>query len=74
MNEYDRNNFDFMMQLSAKEFEEFFADMPADDINYAIDLIKQARSELVIQELELMDAEESDMTQARLVLARIMAK
>jgi hypothetical protein len=73
MNQFDRENFDFMMQLSDEEFDEFFADMPIDDIDYAIELIQQARSDLLVQEYNLLDSEEPDLAEAQAVLSRIMA-
>lgn len=73
MNEFDRLNYNFMMNLSGEEFEDFFASMPDDDIEYAIGLIQMARTDLLMQEHELLDAEDSDLTEARAVLARIQA-
>lgn len=73
MNQFDRENFDFMMQLSDEEFDEFFADMPIDDIDYAIELIQQARSDLLVQEYNLLDSEEPDLSEAQAVLSRIMS-
>lgn len=73
MNDYDRENFDFMMSLSEQDFEDFFAGMPEDDVQYAIELIRLARSEMLVQEHELLDAlAESDLSEARSVLQKFM--
>lgn len=73
MNDYDRENFNFMMSLGEQEFEDFFADMPDDDVQYAIELIRLARSEMMVQEHELIDAlADSDLDEARAVLKQFM--
>lgn len=71
MNDYDRENFDFMMSLSEQEFEDFFDGMPDDDVDYAIELIRLARTETMVQEHELLDAlAESDLSEAQAVLKK----
>lgn len=74
MNNYDRENFNFMMGLSDEEFDEFFAEMPPDDIQYAIELIRLARTEFLMQELELLDAVGSEeFPEAQAVIQRIQS-
>ena len=47
--------------------------MPDDDVQYAIELIRLARSEMMVQEHELLDAlAESDLSEARAVLQKFM--
>lgn len=73
MNSYDRKNFEFLMSMSPDEMLKFFEDMPPDDIYYAIELIQMARSEVIIQQLEHLESEETDLADARNVLTRIMS-
>lgn len=73
MNDHDRQNFNFLMGLNEEEFESFFSEMPEDDIQYAIELIQQARTELMVYEQELLDSSVEEFNEAREVLARIMA-
>ena len=73
MNEYERRNLDFIMSMTDEEFDEFFADMPQDDIDYALELIQLGKTDLAMQEYALLDEETADLSEARSVLARIMA-
>lgn len=71
MNDYDRSQFDFIMGLSDEEFDKWALSIPDDDIQYAIELIQQARLELTMIEHDLLDnLEQSDLTEARAVLQK----
>jgi hypothetical protein len=70
MNNWDRDNLNFLMNASKETLEEwhFYAD--ADDYKYALELLQVARTELAMQELALVDSEAvEDMTEAQAVLA-----
>ena len=71
MNDWDRDNLNFLMNASKETLEEwhFYAD--ADDYKYALELLQAARTELAMQELALVDdAAVGDITEAQAVLAR----
>jgi hypothetical protein len=70
MNNYDRTQLNFIMNLSDEDFEAWADQVDADDIQYAMELIQQARLEMALQEQELMEAdlEDSDFAEARAVL------
>ena len=71
MNDWDRDNLNFLMNASKETLEEwhFYAD--ADDYKYALELLRAARTELAMQELALVDDEAvGDITEAQAVLAR----
>ncbi len=71
MNDHDRSQFDFIMSLSDEEFTEWALSIPDDDVEYAIELIQQARLELSMVEHELLDnLEQSDLAEARAVLQK----
>lgn len=71
MNKHDRDNLIYIMSLSNDEFEDWAQSVSEDDIQYAIELIKAARTESFIQEQELLDAmEDSDLSEARAVLEK----
>ncbi len=74
MNNWDRNNLNYLMSLSEEEFEEFLATMPDDDIEYAIELIQTRRAENLVELEELRDIvfkeDGMDLTQAQTLLAR----
>jgi hypothetical protein len=67
MNDYDRNNFEFIMSLSAQQFDEWYASISLDDIEYAIELCQAARLEMALN----TDAVK-DLTEANNVLKNFM--
>jgi hypothetical protein len=67
MNDYDRNNFEFIMSLSPQQFDEWYASISLDDIEYAIELCQAARLEMALN----TDAVK-DMTEANHVLKNFM--
>lgn len=73
MNQHDRDQLNYIMSLSDEEFETWALSVPADDIQYAMELIQAARTESFLQEQELLDAiEDSDLNEARDVLKKFM--
>lgn len=76
MNPWDLDNLRFLMNIKQNEFDEWMEQASEDDIDYALELIKCARSELTVQ---LMDAEEElqecdgmDLSEAQKVLAKFV--
>ena len=72
MNSFDRENLNFLLTASKKDMDEWYHYATEDDMDYAIELIRAARTELELQELELIDSEvgDNDLTEARTVLAK----
>ena len=68
MNDWDRNNLNYILSLDEDEFESWLVDLSEDDTLYALDLIRAARVELLEQEQELLETE--DFTLANEVLAK----
>lgn len=71
MNDWDRDNLNFLLNASKETLEEwhFYAD--EDDYRYALELLNEARNELALRELELIDSEAvEDVSDAQAVLAR----
>jgi hypothetical protein len=69
MNDWDRDNFNFLMNASKETLEEwhFYAD--ADDYKYALELLQTARNELAMKELAIIDDEAvEDLSQAQSIL------
>lgn len=67
MNAHDRSNFEFIMSLSPAQFEEWYATISLDDVEYAIELCKAARMELAMNVDEV-----KDLTQANQTLKKFM--
>jgi hypothetical protein len=67
MNDYDRSNFEFIMSLSPQQFDEWYASISLDDIEYAIELCQAARLEMALN----TDAVK-DLTEANNALKKFM--
>jgi hypothetical protein len=55
MNDYDRNNLEFISSLNEQEFDTWMETLDDDDVHYAIDLLQQARVELLGMEQDLLE-------------------
>jgi hypothetical protein len=75
MNDIERADLDFFMNLSEKEWEEFLNDSPRDDIEYALRLINTRRAEEMIEEMEKIESKQDryglDCTQAKIFINRV---
>lgn len=68
MNDWDRNNLNFIMSLDDHAFDQWVISLSDDDQAYALELIRRGRLEIMEQEQELLDT--SDLTLARQALAQ----
>lgn len=76
MNDWDRDNLEFILTLGTDEFDDWMEQAEHDDIEYAIKLIRQKRTELSVQAMDLQDVQEfyekkSDFPDALEVINRI---
>jgi len=72
MNDWDRDNLNFILNADEAEFEAWMAQSDRSDIDYALELLAQHRTELQVAEMNAKDSElEMDCTQAQAVIARI---
>lgn len=55
MNDYDRSNLNFIRSLDEKQFDEWYVSISSDDVDYALELLKQARLELTVEMHEVTD-------------------
>jgi len=70
MNNWDRDNLNFLLNADKDTMEEwhFYAD--ADDYKYALELLQTARTELALKELSIIDDEAvEDLSDAQAALA-----
>jgi hypothetical protein len=80
MNDFDRENIEHLLTCSNNEFNEWANAMDSDTLLYTIKLIQQAKIELALEELELMETIESetssleDLAEANAVLSRFTLK
>jgi hypothetical protein len=70
MNEWDRDNLEFIMNSTDEGFEEWLDQADNDDVEYALQLIRMAKAELIIQEMEFTD-EISNYSEAATLIERI---
>lgn len=67
MNKHDRDNYNFLMALNSKQFDEWFMTIDDDDIQYAMELFRMARIEIAAQLATLID-DVVEFSEARQVL------
>lgn len=70
MNDWDRDNLHFILNTTDESFEDWLDQADNDDIDYALELIRTAKAELLVQEHELLDGVD-DMAEANLLIDRI---
>jgi hypothetical protein len=62
MNDWDRNNLHFILDSDEATLEDFYSWATEDDLAYALSLVRQARTELLVQEAEILDELLTDAT------------
>jgi hypothetical protein len=72
MNKHDRDNLHFLMKCPEAEFDKWMENASSDDVSYALELIKKAKSEMLLEEIELQECLElDDYAEALAVIERI---
>jgi len=74
MKKYDRDNLKYLMTCTEKDFDSWMNEASDDDVSYALELIRQAKSELLVEEMELHETAimfEDDVTDAKQLIERI---
>ena len=75
MNEWDRNNLHFILDSDWATLEDFYSWATEDDLTYALSLVREAKTELLIQEADILDelltaATAADVVDASAVLRK----
>jgi len=55
MNDWDRNNLHFILDSDEATLDDFYSWATEDDLAYALSLVREAKTELLIQEAEILD-------------------
>jgi len=55
MNDWDKNNYDYIMRLSEEGYDEFLETASDDDLNYLQELMDQKKVELQLSIMEYED-------------------
>lgn len=71
MNDWDRDNLNFLMSCPRVTLSQMAKEMDIEDLNYAINLLRIGRSELMIQEMEQCLDYVEDLTVAKNLLNKI---
>ncbi len=70
MNDWDKDNLRFLMNIDEATFEDWARQASEDDLAYAMELIRAARTEVAMQAAAIFD-EVEDLTEARVLLDKI---
>lgn len=70
MNNRDKDNLKFIMETDDDSFDEWLEKADDNDIDYALELIRKSRAELLVQEMEMTD-NISNFTEANKLIERI---
>lgn len=73
MNDFDRENLDWLMNASREELAEFYDQADTEDLMYLLRLVRFELSKLQLEDLELTD-EVEDTTQAKNILQKFRLK
>jgi hypothetical protein len=74
MNEWDRNNLHFILDSDEETLEDFYSWATEDDLAYALSLVREAKTELLIQEADILDEILTNATAADVSEANTMLK
>jgi hypothetical protein len=74
MNDWDRNNLHFILDSDEATLEDFYSWATEDDLAYALKLVREAKTELLIQEAEILDELLTNATAADVADANRMLK
>ena len=73
MNDWDKNNYDYIMRLSEEDYDEFLETASDDDLNYLQELMDQKKVELQMNIHEFEDKLAAlDVSQAQQFLRKFM--
>jgi hypothetical protein len=74
MKKHDRDNLKFLMTCPEDDFDSWMNEASDDDVSYALELIRQAKSELMVEEMELHETAimfDDDVVDAKQIIDRI---
>jgi len=74
MNEWDRNNLHFILDSDEETLEDFYSWATEDDLAYALSLVREAKTELLLQEADILDEILTNATAADVSDANAMLK
>jgi|APGre2960657373_1045057.scaffolds.fasta_scaffold76733_2 hypothetical protein len=70
MNNWDKDNLKFIMGISGEAFDEWLNQADDDDIDYALELVQRARTELTVKAMEIIDEAIEDSNKGDYIIAK----
>lgn len=73
MNDWDKDNLHFLLTVDSEVFEDWLNQADEDDVAYAIELLQQAKTDLIVEKIEYLD-NVLDVSDAKDILKKIRDK
>ena len=73
MNERDKENLHFLLNVDEETFRDWLSKSDNDDLEYALELVRMAKIEMVAKEIEKLD-EVKDFSLAKSIIDKIKDK
>ena len=70
MNSWDKDNLKFIMGISGEAFDDWLNQADDDDIDYALELVQRARTELTVKAMEIIDEAIEESSQGDYIIAK----
>lgn len=74
MNQHDLDNLLFILKLDSKQISNWLNTLSEDDMRYALEILQSRTAEMIVEEMDLDDQEEMDLTQANVLINRIKSE
>jgi hypothetical protein len=77
MNDWDKDNLNFLMHISPELLKDFLQIMDADDVAYAMELLRTAKAEILVEAIEydeIFNQHDEEFPEASAVLNKFTLK
>ena len=74
MNRHDLDNILFILNLDPDEISQWLNTLSVDDMRYTLEIIQSRTAEMIVEEMDLDDQEEMDLTQGNALINRIKSE
>lgn len=77
MNEWDKDNLNFLLTISPELLKDFLQIMNADDVAYAMELLRTAKAEILVDAIEydeIFNQHDEEFPEASVVLNKFTLK
>jgi len=74
VNRHDLDNILFILNLDPDEISQWLNTLSVDDMRYALEIIQSRTAEMIVEEMDLDDQEEMDLTQGNALINRIKSE